>query len=305
LGGGGFGGGGLGGLGGGGFFQIGGGGGIPVPFSSDQADTDLNELIQVIQTSIAPNTWNISGGEATIVALGTSLVVRQTPDAHKEIEGLLEALSQMSDRQTMVTVRAFLITLPPGTTLNMDSKAAMSIDELQKSAEVSDEITCFSGQRVHLAKGQRRNVVTSVTPVVSALAVGYQPHLACVHIGTLLEFTTTVDPGGKSATLDVRCTVTEWNAAGDPIRIISEYVPGEAQTQMATAMTRGGRSEGTIDRVNIGTRQLATTVRVPVTVEGEPAAPVIVGTLGRPAPAANPKDEAGGLTYLIVAVSRR
>jgi hypothetical protein len=307
LGGGGFGGGGAGlggGLGGGGFFQIDdqatGGARDPSP----QQQLDLNALIAVITTSIAPDSWNFSGGQATIVALGTSLVVRQTPDVHKEIQTLLQALSQMSDRQTMVTIRAFLITMPPGTTFDKDVKAATNIEELHKAAEEVGEITCFSGQRVHLAKGQRRNVVTSLIPVVSALAVGYQPQIVCLHIGSLLEFTATVDPGGKSAMLDARCTVTDWNEAGDPIKITSEFGPGESSAVTASAKSSGGRSEGTIDRINIGTRQLATTVRVPVTAEGEPAAPVIVGTLGRPSPAADEKDEAAGVTYLVVAVSR-
>ena len=68
--------------------------------------------------------------------------------------------------------------------------------------------------------------------------------------------------------------------------------------------SKGGRAEGSIDRVNIETRQLATTVQVPVTPPGAAPIPVIVGTLGQASPAADANGQAAGMTYLVVVVAR-
>src|SRR4051794_8987799 len=63
---------GMGGMGGGGFFQVVEGGGLVVQGTSIHEPDDLDTLINVIRTSIAPMTWSNSGGDATIVAFGTS-----------------------------------------------------------------------------------------------------------------------------------------------------------------------------------------------------------------------------------------
>lgn len=340
--GGGFGGGGAIGGGGGGFFQVVGGhphaanSGVPVQAVAVRQPTELDTLIRVIEASIAPETWAALGGEATIIALGTNLIVRQSADVHEEIRNFLQALSQQSDRQTMVTIRAFLLSPAEDKELwktrlleraKDDTQASKVMAELERDAKDLGQITCFSGQQVHLAAGKRRSVVSSAQPVVSAFVTAYSPVITTLHIGTLLEFTATVEPGGESAMLDVRCTITDWNDAGEPIKLStalgSSKVPGPGTGDTAIAGGGGGlagqgggvadggfefggvRSEAAIERVNLDTQQLATTVRVPVAAEGATPHPVVIGTLGQPSPAADPKDGKTGLTYLVIAISRQ
>ncbi|MFO1092389.1 MAG: hypothetical protein U0992_03620 [Planctomycetaceae bacterium] len=317
---------GMGGMGGGGFFQIGDVSRLAVPSTSASEPDDLDTLINVIQTSIAPATWSNSGGGAAIVALGTSLIVRQTADVHKEIHALLQSLSQQSNRQTMVTIRAFL--LSPKSAEETESWNTLLLErrknapqggkvmaKLEHEAKDLGQITCFSGQQVHLADGNRRSFVSSAVPVVSAYSGAYQPVITTLHIGTLLEFTATVDPAGKSAMLDVRCTITGWNEGGEPIRFTTETHPGKVSARGGGGAgigggevaddieIGGGRSEAAVERVNLDAQQLATTVRVPVSIEGDAPYPVIVGTLGRPASAADPKGEKTGLSYLVISIS--
>ncbi|MGD9858385.1 MAG: hypothetical protein AB7U20_25875 [Planctomycetaceae bacterium] len=312
--------------GGGGFFQIGGGiaGMTGLRTNTFHEDVDINALIDVIQQSIAPTSWSSVGGEGTILALGTSLVIRQTAEAHQEIGDLLKALAQMADHQTMLTIQTFLLTAASGEEAEAWSariagahedktKRGSLMAELRRAADETGRINCFSGQKVHLVSGQRRSIVKSAVPVVSAYVVGYQPVVDYPHIGTILELSAGVDSAGRSALLDISCRSTEWNDAGDPVRIFSESgsgrIPSTPNPQGFGAAPGqvdlpGARSEVAIDRINMGTRELATTVRVPVSAPGEPPIPFIVGTLGRTSPSGNTPNAKSGLTFLIVTVSR-
>lgn len=312
-GGGGFGGGGA---GGGGFFQLSGGGSM---FGGGAANGDqshelsLKGLIDVITTSIAPDTWRNSGtGEGTITALGTSLVVRQFPAIQDQITELLAALREQSDFHKMLTVEVFLLPLSPDDELavlrndpdtlrNDQAERETVMARIRTQASYSGQLTCFSGQQVHLASGRRRSAVTSAVPVVSALAVGYQPVISTPHIGTLVEMTPTLSQAETSVTVDLRCTLTEWKDDAETMTISSTSLAGADRTTGSEG--RGGQTTVEIQQLNIGTRQLATSVRVPATPTGVPPIPVLVGTLGEPTPSS---DEARFTpsTYLVLAVSQ-
>ena len=325
---------------GGGFFQIGGGGDVAVQGAALQSPDDLDTLIDVVQTSIAPDTWSTFGGNGSIVALGTNLIVRQTAEVHEEIQTLLKSLSQLSDHQTMVKIQAFLVSPKSAQDVQnwkklltylrenqLDSSQALS--ELEPNAKDLGEITCFSGQRVHLAAGKCRNVVSSAVPVVSTSTAAYTPWITTLHIGTLLEFTATVAPGGRSAMLDVHCAITGWNDAGEPIKFSSEFGRGRAPaggggiggfgggiagggggTRGSTGVEdaggeiSGGRAEAVVERVNLDAQQLATTVRVPISDEDGSLYPVVVGTLGNSLATGEESDGTTGLSYLVVIVSQ-
>ncbi|MCA9076092.1 MAG: hypothetical protein KDA93_13775 [Planctomycetaceae bacterium] len=314
-GGGGFGGGGA----GGGFFQIGGGGrffGNQASNGAQSHELSLHGLMDVITTSIAPDSWRNSGtGDGTITALGTSLVVRQFPPIQEQIAELLAALREQSDAQKMVTIKLFVVSLLPTdqfSTLIHDAAKIrddvgtreMVMSELQEQSSFTGQLTCFSGQEVHLASGHRRSVVTSAIPVVSAVAVGYQPVISNPHIGTLAQLTPTLDSTDNSATVDLRYTLTEWKNDGDTISIRSRS--GAATDTKSGGEAPSSESSVEIQQLNIDTRQLATTIRVPATPAGETPIPVIVGTLGEPSRTDSNSSVAGTheSTYLIIAVSQ-
>jgi general secretion pathway protein D len=93
------------------------GGGTPatgsassVPFGppgGGGAQADFQSLIDLIQNTVAPQTWNTVGGQGAIQPFATnlSLVVSQTQEVHEEIADLLEQLRRLQDLQVTIEVR--------------------------------------------------------------------------------------------------------------------------------------------------------------------------------------------------------
>ncbi len=75
------------------------------------AQADFDSLIELITSTINPDSWDDVGGPGSIKEFATnlSLVVSQTQDVHEEIEDLLEQLRRMQDLQ--VTIEVKFITL--------------------------------------------------------------------------------------------------------------------------------------------------------------------------------------------------
>jgi hypothetical protein len=63
---------------------------------SDSDEPDGGILIQVIESTVAPTTWDATGGEGSMRYLRAAgcLVVRQSPEIQKEVQELLEALKK-------------------------------------------------------------------------------------------------------------------------------------------------------------------------------------------------------------------
>ena len=73
---------------------------------------DFDSLIDLITTTVRPQTWDSVGGPGTIAPFETnlSLVVSQTQDVHEEIVDLLEQLRRMQDLQVTIEVRFITLT---------------------------------------------------------------------------------------------------------------------------------------------------------------------------------------------------
>ena len=71
------------------------------------AQADFQSLIDLIQNTVAPQTWNTVGGQGAIQPFATnlSLVVSQTQEVHEEIADLLEQLRRLQDLQVTIEVR--------------------------------------------------------------------------------------------------------------------------------------------------------------------------------------------------------
>jgi hypothetical protein len=324
LGGGGFGGGGAGGAGfggGGGFFQVGdssaggvgssgqvvqggfGGYAAPEPALTSRKRFTVDDLVNAIQSTIEPQSWVEVGGKAVGTPLGGLLVIKQTAAAHAQIEELLRAIQAEAGLVQTLTVQAHWLLLTrdelsqllaandagPGAAGNLVDR--MALDALSKAAALySGQITCFSEQTVHLVSGDRRLTVTGAVPVASAAVVGYQPVVSLPNVGVLLELTPRLRGDGQGALLDLESTVT---AIGEettgPTTVRAENAPGGG------AMTS---SSVTLDRLNLETQHLATTVGLPI------GQPILVGGLsvaGGGHPAADPP--AARQLYLVVEVT--
>ena len=75
--------------------------------SGGSAAPDFNTLMDLISTTVAPDSWAEVGGNASIRQHGTtlSLVIRQTQRVHEEIADLLDQLRRLQDLQVTVEVR--------------------------------------------------------------------------------------------------------------------------------------------------------------------------------------------------------
>jgi general secretion pathway protein D len=95
-----------------------GGGGAPVSGMSQPismgpggvgggAQADFDSLIELITTTVKPQTWDEVGGPGSVseFANNLSLVISQTEDVHEEIVDLLEQLRRNQDLQVTIEVR--------------------------------------------------------------------------------------------------------------------------------------------------------------------------------------------------------
>jgi len=77
------------------------------PPSAGGAQADFQSLIELIQNTIAPDSWQATGGPGAIAPFFTnlSLVISQTQEVHEEIADLLEQLRRLQDLQVTIEVR--------------------------------------------------------------------------------------------------------------------------------------------------------------------------------------------------------
>lgn len=73
---------------------------------------DFNTLVDLITTTVAPDTWEEVGGNGSIRHYETtlSLVIRQTQKVHEEIADLLNQLRRLQDLQVTIEVRFVTVT---------------------------------------------------------------------------------------------------------------------------------------------------------------------------------------------------
>jgi len=81
-----------------------------IPFGTPAAggsQADFQSLIELIQNTVSPQTWNTVGGQGAIQQFATnlSIVVSQTQEVHEEIADLLEQLRRLQDLQVTIEVR--------------------------------------------------------------------------------------------------------------------------------------------------------------------------------------------------------
>jgi hypothetical protein len=86
-------GGGGGGFGGGG---LGGGGGIAVQESPPSREEQLMDIIQI---AVMPESWEDVGGPGTIGEFDGMIVIRHNPRAHRQVEQVLQMLRDASGQQ--------------------------------------------------------------------------------------------------------------------------------------------------------------------------------------------------------------
>jgi general secretion pathway protein D len=109
------------------------------------AAADFDSLIELLTTTIQPNTWDEVGGPGSVKEFRTnlSIVVSQTQDVHEEIVDLLEQLRRLQDLQVTIEVRfirlndSFFERIGLDFDFNIEDSTGMTIAQLQQADRVS------------------------------------------------------------------------------------------------------------------------------------------------------------------------
>lgn len=152
-------------------------GGLGFQFTSDFQPLMMDDLMDAIAETVAVETWADfgEGGNGTMKALGTILIVSQTHPIHEQIETFLTLLRQTrhADR-TPLTIKAVWLTIDEAQlqTLGIDKNQTVNKEALSKLAASHGrrgQVSCFDRQTVHIAAGNLKSSVESVIPVVGQL----------------------------------------------------------------------------------------------------------------------------------------
>lgn len=295
----GFGGGGMGGGGGGGFGATGfaGGRGGDAAQSAGPAPLTMDSIIQVIVTTVAPDSWREGGGAGQAAALGTTLVVRQSPEAQQAIDQLLTDLRDGSASRRTITIDARWLLLDSDSLEKLTSAGEdgrLTIDRqalaefARRPTSLRGFISCFSGQAVYLTSGTVRSNVTSYIPVVGSIEPPKPEVMFAAYPGDDGVSFVSDDQTGRTASgrsvgyqpvivtnnfgVQIQLRPTRLHpekAAVVDLRSTITFPGNPANVGLGDAATNDLAPK--VDRIAIQTQEMATTLRVPL---GEP---VLVG----------------------------
>jgi hypothetical protein len=289
---------------------IGGVAGSPPPMSAAEEAAEANrlameEIAEMIRRSIGPESWDEAGGPGSITYYRSLLVINQTEAMHEKIGEFLEVLREKTGTLKTVTVAAHWLLLDSDQLdkLQVEKNGVTSIDrdELKKLTKEAGshrgQITCFSGQTVHLVGGQRRNVVTSVIPVVGGDEPGYQPRGGTPNLGVLLQVRPTLVADASAAVIDLESWVTAGPKTDPMIEFHSNKFDDAIKSETKDAFPRIGEAHIRVDRLDINSQALATTLRAPI------GTPVLAGGLSMVSKEAPADGKEQKQLYLVVQVN--
>jgi general secretion pathway protein D len=140
--------------------------GVPqqIPFGTPSAgpgglaggsQADFDALIDLITTTIAPNSWDTVGGPGSVAPFETNLtlVVSQTQEVHEQIADLLQQLRRLQDLQVTIEVR--FITLAD----NFFERIGVDFD-----FNIDDN---FTGPQIPISQDSGRSAVIGLDPALS------------------------------------------------------------------------------------------------------------------------------------------
>lgn len=147
---------------------------------------DFGTLTQIILSTVQPDSWEVVGGPATISPHDStlSLVIRQSSEAHKEIEDLLAQLRRLQDMQVTVESRC-LDHLPEDVwkqvDIDFDSKTNTNgplggVVLSDRQAELLLQTAQEEGSRANLTQGPKVTLFNGQTASVTDFMAGGKQH---------------------------------------------------------------------------------------------------------------------------------
>ncbi len=148
---------------------------------------DADSLIQLIQSTIHPDSWSERGGSGAIRFYETtlSLVVRQPPKVHEQLRDLLEQLRRLQDLQVSLAIRTIELQelpdkelaekmragKPVALTPDQAAKLVESVNRIESAKRVTaPKVTLFNGQTVQVLfpTNDGQGLGMDFSPVISA-----------------------------------------------------------------------------------------------------------------------------------------
>jgi type II secretory pathway component GspD/PulD (secretin) len=158
---------------------------------SEKPATTEDQLISLITSTVAPQSWQSMGGSGTIeyFPLGMALVLKQTPAVQEQVAELLAALRRLQDEEVAVEIRFIsvsdnlmqrLATLSPANTgSGTDSPAAPHVTflddkqlvqlmegvqgDMRSNVMQSPKVTMMNGQSSVIRVMEKKYFVTGLT----------------------------------------------------------------------------------------------------------------------------------------------
>jgi len=265
---------------------------------SSAGQSTMDDLINVIQTTISPEHWGAEGG-GTIAKLGNAMVISADSGTHEQIDAMLNLFRKRWGTVRTVSLEAYwlwltedelagsLAQVPARPTDSNELKtfgqvkadAWKNLLEARQNAEGEEKtgwrakITCYNGQTVHTVSGTQRLAVVQVQPVLSKGddgkpegRIAYRPEVNLIQEGAALQVTPITDVSGETVLLDIHSRV----CLPQETRPAENQQPAPAQQGAVEKMlASGGPAEivEVIDKSQLSVQRFSTTLRVPV---GEP-----------------------------------
>ncbi|HUX02453.1 MAG: hypothetical protein WBD63_07170 [Phycisphaerae bacterium] len=250
---------------------------------AEHVDIIKRSVNSMADPAVAP--WSDEGGPAAMDCLGNCLIITQTAAGHQKVEALLKGLEDKTNRAVM-TVH--------GDWVEMDgSQAAALLDGASKSSppEVTAaalekagakviygvQLSCFSGQTVHVARSLVTTYVADVE--IDEKSGDVSPVMGSIPTGLVFQVSPTLATDGKTATVDIRCQTVGMKARDFPLSIGKGAAEGTAS------------STANLELPECDEQKFRTTIRVPLDKQ------VIV------AGAAAPQGDKTGVLYLVIKVT--
>jgi beta-lactamase regulating signal transducer with metallopeptidase domain len=207
-----------------------------------EREARLDEIKKFIVNSVDSTSWRDNGGDVGSISTAPSrpiLLITQTPENHRAIQSLLDAMRESQSVQISVETRMFILDdaamaqLPADLRQRMtaaaqaggnhatDSFSDAELDQLRRVVETSQASSSLTGPRLTLFSGQRATIVmanstayvagfsTAVKRTGDQTTTTYDPDIRALEFGFKLNVAATASEDRKTARIDFHPVVSQ------------------------------------------------------------------------------------------------
>jgi type II secretory pathway component GspD/PulD (secretin) len=203
-------------------------------------ETTEKQLMRLLQSAIAPETWADCGGRGTVhyYPNGVLLVVNQTPEVQEQVAELLGALRRLQDVQVAVEIRLLSVSesfaadecfkeLKANAFLNYDQiLRLMGAAQGDRRVNImqAPRVTVFNGQNANVAVTVAHHFVTAVKAVSEGNEVYVTPKTEVVPTGIWFSARPIVSADRRTVRLDLHAKLQELDSTQVPLMEVTTHV---------------------------------------------------------------------------------